>query len=68
MRAITNVHNLSIDRKYKDRVKSMSSTVEQFYTTDEHAGPNPSLHEEDSPWKIERVMLLVVLSARTGLA
>jgi SAM-dependent methyltransferase len=39
----------------------MSSTIEKFYATDEYLRRNPSLHEEDSPWKIQRVMPLVEL-------
>jgi SAM-dependent methyltransferase len=42
----------------------MSSTVEQFYTTDEYARRHPSLHEEDSPWKIKRIMPLVALFSK----
>jgi SAM-dependent methyltransferase len=36
----------------------MSSIVD-FYSTNEYARRNPSLHEEDSQWKIDRIMPLI---------
>jgi ubiquinone/menaquinone biosynthesis C-methylase UbiE len=47
-----------------DGVKSMSSTVDKFYASDEYVRRNPSLHEEDSTWKIERIMPLVALFSK----
>jgi len=38
----------------------MSSNA-KFYSTDEYYRRNPSLHEEDSPWKIQCIMPLVAL-------
>jgi ubiquinone/menaquinone biosynthesis C-methylase UbiE len=36
----------------------MSSIID-FYSTDEYARRNPSLHKEDSQWKIDRIMPLI---------
>jgi SAM-dependent methyltransferase len=45
-------------------VKSVPSTIEQFYANDEYVRRNPSLHKRDSPWKIEKVMPLIMLFAK----
>ena len=39
-------------------VKSVKNKVERFYSTDEFLIRNPSLYEEDSLWKIQRIMPL----------
>jgi ubiquinone/menaquinone biosynthesis C-methylase UbiE len=41
----------------------MSSSID-FYSTDEYSRRNPSLHEEDSPWKILKIMPLIALFAK----
>ncbi|MGA2682178.1 MAG: class I SAM-dependent methyltransferase [Candidatus Bathyarchaeia archaeon] len=45
----------------------MSSAV-KFYYTDEYARRNPSLHEEDSPWKIRWIMPLVALFVKLNIS
>ncbi|MBT6334984.1 MAG: hypothetical protein HOJ29_03260, partial [Candidatus Magasanikbacteria bacterium] len=32
-----------------------SESIEAFYTTDEYIKGHPTLHEEDSAWKIEKM-------------
>ncbi len=37
----------------------MEDHVADFYRTDEYIRQNPSLHEEDSPWKVTKIIPLV---------
>ena len=32
---------------------------DNIYTTNEYIKKNPTLHEEDSPWKVEKIIPLV---------
>jgi ubiquinone/menaquinone biosynthesis C-methylase UbiE len=40
-------------------MKNIDEYVENLYLTDEYIIRNPSLHEEDSPWKISKIIPLV---------
>ncbi|MCD5425496.1 MAG: hypothetical protein LRZ92_03415 [Methanosarcinaceae archaeon] len=40
-------------------MKNTDEFVKSFYTTDEYITKNPSLHEEDTPWKISKIIPLV---------
>lgn len=37
----------------------MNEKITNLYTTDEYITKNPTLHEEDSPWKIEKLLPLI---------
>jgi len=40
-------------------MKNKSESIKDFYLTDEYILKNPSLHEEDSPWKISKILPLI---------
>lgn len=40
-------------------MKNIEQYVKDLYTTDDYIMKNPSLHEEDSPWKVSKIIPLV---------
>jgi len=39
-------------------MKNIDKYVKNLYLTDEYVVKNPSLYEEDSPWKIRKIIPL----------
>ena len=42
-----------------DPAEREAKRIKQFYETDDYISKHPSLHEEDSPWKLEKILPLV---------
>jgi len=40
-------------------MKNIAEYMRSLYQTDEYIVNNPSLHEEDSPWKISKIIPLI---------
>jgi hypothetical protein len=40
-------------------MKNINKDITNLYLTDEYIIKNPSLHEEDSPWKVSKIIPLI---------
>ena len=42
-----------------NRTEEDMKKLKNFYISDEYIAKNPSLHEEDSPWKVSKIIPLI---------